>query len=410
MPRYSYKAYDAKGGRLTGEIESETREAALEALVRQGRYALELVEGGGGSAPSLPWWQQEVFSSRRLSQQNITLFTRELATLIKAELPIDESLRIVVLQPLISARTRQTVAAVLARVLDGASLSEAMSAQEGAFPEYFWRIVHAGEASGTLGAALEDLAHLLDRSMEFRSRVVSALVYPATLLFAAGAALTIVMTILIPTIAPMFKEAGKEPPALIGSLIALQDFLSEHWFATLLVAALAIAAVMALFRQDAWRLMRDRMVLRLPLISGLVENGQTAVFARTLGTMIKSGVPMLRALAVAGDALRNRAMSGAVHACATEMREGGGLVGVLGKSKLFPELSLRLISVGEQSGQLDTMLGRVADIYEAALQRQLDRVTSLLTPILTIVIGVVVGGLILSVIGAIVSVNELALQ
>ncbi|HEU0159674.1 MAG TPA: type II secretion system F family protein [Hyphomicrobiaceae bacterium] len=409
MPRYSYKAYDAKGGRLDGEIESETREAALEALVRQGRYALELVEGGG-KAPSLPWWQRDLFAARRLSQQNIALLTRELATLVKAELPIDQALRIVVLQPLISARTRQVVAAVLARVLDGAALSEALSAQQGAFPEFYWRIVHAGEASGTLGPALDDLAHLLDRSMEFRARIVSALVYPATLLLAAGAALVIVLTILIPTIAPMFKEAGKEPPALIGSLIAFQDFLSEHWFVTLVAGGLALAALIGLFRQEAWRLMRDRMMLRLPLISGLVENGQTAVFARTLGTMIKSGVPMLRALGVAADALRNRAMSGAVHACASEMREGGGLVGSLGKSGLFPELSLRLIGVGEQSGQLDTMLGRVADIYEAALQRQLDRVTSLLTPILTVVIGVVVGGLILSVIGAIVSVNELALQ
>src|SRR5215510_13587779 len=232
MPRFSYKAYDDKGGRLTGEIDSETREAALEALQRQGRYALELVEGGS-VAPAVPWWQQEVFASRRLSQQNIALLTRELATLIKAELPIDQALRIVVLQPLISARTRQTVAAVLARVLDGASLSEALSAQQGAFPEYYWRIVHAGEASGTLGPALEDLAHLLDRSMEFRARIVSALVYPATLLLAAGAALIIVMTILIPTIAPMFKEVGKEPPALIGNLIAVQDFLSEHWFVTL---------------------------------------------------------------------------------------------------------------------------------------------------------------------------------
>jgi general secretion pathway protein F len=409
MPRYSYKAYDAKGGRLVGEIESETREAALEALVRQGRYALELVEGGSNT-PSLPWWQRDLFASRRLSQQNIALLTRELATLVKAELPIDQALRIVVLQPLISARTRQVVAAVLARVLDGAALSEALSVQRGAFPEYYWRIVHAGEASGTLGPALDDLAHLLDRSMEFRARIVSALVYPATLLLAAGAALTIVLTILIPTIAPMFKEAGKEPPALIGTLIGLQDFLSEHWFVTLLACALAVAALTAIFRQDAWRVMRDRMVLRLPLISGLVENGQTAVFARTLGTMIKSGVPMLRALGVAADALRNRAMSSAVHACASDMREGGGLVGSLGKSGLFPELSLRLIGVGEQSGQLDTMLGRVADIYEAALQRQLDRVTSLLTPILTVVIGVVVGGLMLSVIGAIVSVNELALQ
>src|SRR5258705_9263448 len=231
MPRYSYKAYDGNGGRLAGEIESETREAALEALTRQGRYALELVEGGV-SAPSLPWWQQEVFGSRRLTQQNIALFTRELATLVKAELPIDEALRIVVLQPLISARTRQAIAGVLARVLDGASLSEALGAQQGAFPEYYWRIVHAGEASGTLGIALEDLAHLLDRSMEFRSRVASALVYPATLMIAAGGALIIVLTILVPTIAPMFKEAGKEPPAVIGSLIALQDFLAVHCLAT----------------------------------------------------------------------------------------------------------------------------------------------------------------------------------
>src|SRR5262249_29556137 len=158
------------------------------------------------------------------SQQNIALLTRELATLIKAKLPIDEALRIVALQPLISARTRQVVAGVLARVLDGAALSEALGAQQGAFPEYYWRIVNAGEASGTLGVALDDLAHLLDRSMEFRARVVSALVYPATLLLAAGAALIIVLTILVPTIAPMFKEAGKDPPALIGSLIAVQDF------------------------------------------------------------------------------------------------------------------------------------------------------------------------------------------
>jgi general secretion pathway protein F len=408
MPRYSYKAYDDKGGRLVGEIESDTREAALEALVRQGRYALELVEGG--AALPVAWWQRDVFGSRRLSQQNIVLLTRELATLIKAELPIDEALRIVVLQPLISVRTRQVVAAVLARVLDGASLSEALSAQQGAFPEYYWRIVHAGEASGTLGPALDDLAHLLERAREFRARVVSALIYPATLLLAAGAALVIVLTILVPTIAPMFKEAGKEPPALIGGLIDTQEFLSQHWFATLLATGFIIAGTISLFRRETWRLSRDRLLLRVPLFAGLIENGQTAVFARTLGTMIKSGVPMLSALSVAGDALRNRALSRAVHACAADMREGGGLVGSLGKSGLFPELSLRLIGVGEQSGQLDTMLTRVADIYEAALQRQLDRVTSLLTPFLTIVIGVVIGGLILSVIGAIVSVNELAVQ
>ena len=182
MPRYSYKAYDAKGGAprrrdRIGDARSRARGAWC-----------------GRGATRSSWWKAAAAlprcpgGSRRCSpraacrSKTSRLLTRELATLIKAELPIDEALRIVVLQPLISARTRQVVAAVLARVLDGASLSEALGAQQGAFPEYYWRIVHAGEASGTLGPALDDLAHLLDRAMEFRSRIVSALVYPATLL------------------------------------------------------------------------------------------------------------------------------------------------------------------------------------------------------------------------------------
>lgn len=408
MPRYSYTAYDDNGARASGVIESQSREAALEALFRQGRYPLELIEGG--RAPTQHWWERELFASRGLSRRGLALLTRELATLVKAELPVDEALRITGLQPLMPARTRQVIASVLGRVLEGASLSEAIDSQAGAFPAYYARIVQAGETAGTLGQALDELAGFLERSSEFRARIGSALLYPALLLTAAAGALAVIMAVLIPTIAPLFKDAGAQPPFLIQFLLDVQETLAAHWLLALLaVAGIAIGCA-ALARNERWRLARDRLLLRVPLVSSLIQNGQTATMTRTLGTLIRNGVPMLQALQITGGALSNRAMAAAMQTCATEVKEGAALMGALGRSGLFPELALRLTGVGEQTGQLEVMLERVGGIYEAALQRQLLRVTSLLTPILTIVIGVLVGGLLLSVMGAIFSVNELAFR
>jgi general secretion pathway protein F len=408
MPRFWYEAYDQKGARTAGEIQAETREAALQALFRQGHYPLALVDGG--KASTTPWWQRELFWSRQLPRRHLVLLTRELATLVKAELPIDEVLRIIRLQPLVNARVHKVVDGVLQQVLDGASLSEAVASQKQAFPEFFWRIVQAGEAGGALSRALDELAAMLERSAEFRSRAVSALVYPALLLVMAGAALAVILLVLIPTIAPMFSEAGREPPATLQFLVEMHQTAAIHW-PWLIVAASGLAwAVIAVGRNDRWLRARDDALLRIPLVGSLITNAQVAVLARTLGTMIGNGVPMLDALRVAGNALGNRAMADAVLSCAESMREGGNLVDSLRKSALFPELSIRLIGAGEQAAQLEAMLARLAEIYETALHRQLDRIVTLLTPTLTIVIGAIVGGLLLSVMGAIVSVNELALQ
>lgn len=408
MPRFSYTAYDDSGARATGVVDSETREAAIESLFRQGRYPLELVEGGRVPAPR--WWEREVFGSRGLSRRGLALLTRELATLLKAELPVDEALRIAGLQPLMPARTRQVIAAVLARVLEGASLSEALNAQAGAFPEYYSRIVHAGETAGTLGQTLDELAGFLERSSEFRARIGSALLYPALLLVAAAGALVVIMTVLIPTIAPLFRDAGAQPPFIIQFLLDVQETVAARWLLAMLAVGIVAGGYIALARNERWRLWSDRLLLRVPVLSSLIQNGQTAIMTRTLGTLIRNGVPMLQALQIAGDVLSNRAMAAAVRNCAGEVKEGATLMGPLSRSGVFPELALRLTGVGEQTGQLEVMLERVGSIYEAALQQQLLRLTNLLTPVLTIVIGVLVGGLLLSVMGAIVSVNELALR
>jgi general secretion pathway protein F len=408
MPRFSYTAYDETGARAAGVIDAETREAALESLHRQGRYPLELVEGSRPPAPR--WWERELTLSRSLSSRGLALFTRELATLIKAELPVDEALRIAHVQPLMPARVRHTIAVVLARVLEGASLSEALGAEAGAFPAYYVHIVRAGEAAGTLGQTLDELAGFLERSAEFRSRIGSALVYPALLLVAAAIAVTVIMTVLIPTIAPLFHDAGVAPPFIIGLLLDVQEAIAAHWLLALVGVGVAAAAVLALTRNERWRAWRDRQLLRLPIVAGLIRSGETAVMTRTLGTLIRNGVPMLQALQITGDVLSNRAMAAAVRGCAVEVKEGATLMGALGRSGVLPELALRLTGVGEQTGQLDVMLERAGNIYEQALQQQLGRLSTLITPLLTIGIGMIVGGLILSVMGAIVGVNDLALR
>jgi general secretion pathway protein F len=408
MPRFTYKAYTAQGSVAFGEIAAATREGALEALSKRGQIAFDLSEALASA--SVPWWQREVFGSGRLSSQNLAMFTRELASLVKAELPIDEALRIVAVQPMLPARLRQITNATLEQVLEGESLSSALSAQGRAFPEFYARLVKSGELSGSLPDVLDDLAKVLERTAETRAKVGAALVYPLVLLVAALAAIGVILAVLIPALLPVFEDAGVPPPVLIRTLAALQRAAASHWQAVLAaLAALALGLVMAA-RSNRLRLKLDRALLRLPLIGSLIERRETARFARTLAVLTRNGVPILDTMRIAGGVLSNRAYSQAVKAAGEEIKEGGTIAGPLTRCGLFPDLFLRLTAVGEKTGHLDAMQLRIAEIYESAVERQVERLTALITPVLTLLIGGVVGGLIISVMGAIFSVNDLALK
>lgn len=408
MPRFSYKSYTPSGVLTEGSLLSESREAAIEALRQRGEFPLEIVSGG--TQPVERWWQREVFGGRGLSHKDLALLTRELATLVKAELPLDEALRIVSLQPAISARTRQAARSVLSRLVDGASLSEALAQEGRTFPALYARTIAAGEAGGTLAPVLDDLATYLERSGEARARLNAALLYPLILLVAAAGALILIMAVLLPAIAPLFKDAGATPPLLVRLLLQIQSSLAGNAAGWALVLVGAVLGVALLSRQEGLAASRDRLLLGLPLAGTFIERRETARFSRTLAMLIRSGVPVLDALHVTREVAASRAYAAALATVADEVKEGGTLTAPLAASELFPELAVRLIGVGERSGQLEEMLTRVADIHEEALQRQVLRMTSLLSPVLTIVIGLVVGGLILSVMSAIVSVNELAIK
>lgn len=409
MPRYKYKAYERDGAVTHGEISASTRGDALEVLARRATYPVELTEAEPGGEAEVKWWQREIGGTGKLSSARLAAFTRELAGLVKANLPLDEALRIVAMQPLIPRRVRQVTNAALGRVLEGAQLSEALAA-EPAIPDYYARLIRAGEASGALGGTLDDLASALERAAATQARVGSALIYPAVLVAAAVAVIAVISTVLLPAIVPIFEDAGTEPPLVVRTLAGLGATAVGSW--TILVALLAAlaVAVAAAVAHPGTRLALDRFWLKVPVVRDLVQRRETGRFSRTFALMLKSGVPMLEALRITGSVLSNRAFRAAALKAADEIKEGGTLSASLERAGLFPDLFLRLNAVGEKTGQLESMHGHVADIYEAALARHIDRLTSLVTPVLTLVIGLVVGVIILSVMNAILSVNELALQ
>lgn len=408
MPRYSYKAYDQTGALLSGAIDVATREAALQALSARGQMAVEVSETG--EASPLPWWQREVFTTKGLSDGERLMLTRELATLLKAELPLDEALGIVVLMPGLGVRVRALAGRILDRVREGQSLSQALAGQGNAFPEFYWRLVRAGEASGSLGDVLGELSTLLERSSDMRSRVASAMLYPLLLMAAAFAAVLVIMLVLLPAVMPLFAEAGVEPPLALRMMSSAHAAVTGHWQVSGLALGILVLAALVLRNDAGFRATRDKLVLRLPVIGRLTTMRETGRFCRTMSALLKNGVPLLDALRSTAGVLTNRVYVEATRALAGAVAEGATLSQQMQASKLFSELSVRLAAAGEKTGQVDGMLARTAAIHEAMLERDVDRMTKLIGPVLTLFIGIFTGGLILSVMQAILSINDLALR
>ncbi len=408
MPRFRYKAYDTNGVLVDGELSVDSRHAALQALARKAQVAINLEE----AAPSaeLPWWQREIGGRRKLGAQALAGFTRELASLIGASLPIDEALRIIAVQPAMGRPIRLIVEGILERVTSGYSLSAALEACDGAFPEYYVRLVSAGEISGGLEAVLDDLARALEQTSERRSKILSQLLYPAVLLLAAIVALAVITTVLVPAVRPLFEDAQAELPAIIEILSGIEAFISAN---LLPLAALLVgltAALIYAWRSPALKQRIDRQILRLPLAGTLVLQSETSRLARTLAALLRNGVPLTESIRIASGVMGNRYLAALVDGIRKEVEEGASFSAPLHRTGVFPDLFQRLARVGEETGQLDTMLVKVADAYDRAVQHRLERLMTLLTPVLTLLIGGLIGALVVSVMNAILSANALVLQ
>ncbi|MEQ1718046.1 MAG: type II secretion system F family protein [Hyphomicrobium sp.] len=408
MARFDYRAYDAQGVLQAGSLEVGSREAALNALAQRGQHAVDVAEAAG--RPVERWWQREVFGARGLSDTERLAFTRELAALLKADLPVDEALGIVLLQPGLSQRVKAVTARLHEDVRAGQSLSRALGAEAVSFPEYYWRLVAAGETGGALGDVMGDLGTYLERAAEVRGRISAALAYPMLLLAAAIAAVLVIMLVLIPAVMPLFADAGVAPPLVLATLAAIESFARGYWVQILFAAALLGIAALVFAKEEGVRRLGDRVALKVPVMGGIIATRETARLSRILAAQMKNGVPLLDALGGIAAVMGNSVYRDAVSTVSAGVAEGSPLSREMAATGLFSELAVRLAGVGERTGQLETMLTRAAGIHEAALQRSIDRLTRMLGPALTVVVGLFAGGLILSVMQAILSINDLALR
>jgi general secretion pathway protein F len=277
------------------------------------------------------------------------------------------------------------------------------------FPKSYVTMVRAGEHGGNLEATLKRLADYLSRAAAVRETVVSAMVYPALLLCTAGFSIVFVLVFVLPEFAPLFAQAGKALPASTRIVMGMGDFLADDWWLLLILAVSGVLLLRRALRMPAFRRALDRTILKLPILGDIALKTDIERFASMLGTLLMNGVTLPRALLITRDTLSNSVVADAVGEAAGRLKEGEQLASRLRQSGVFPALALDLIRVGEETGSLDAMLLKQAELYEREVKHAVDRLLTLLVPLLTVVMGMIVAALIGSVIVAIFSINDLAL-
>jgi general secretion pathway protein F len=401
MASFRYRAVTAAGTVTTGLVDAASRADAVAQIRGLGHLPLTTAEAGGRWRALLPSLQ-----SRGASADSIAFATQELAALLGARLPLDRALAILVeLEE--TRRLREPLTAVLKSVRDGVSLADAFEATS-VFSKSYVTMVRAGEHSGNLEATLKRLADYLERASAVREAVVSAMIYPIVLLCTAGVSIVFVLMFVLPEFAPLFAQAGKALPLPTRIALEISALLTNYWWLIGILGAGLYLLARRASATPAFHRARDRTVLRLPLLGDLVLKTQVERFSRMLGTLLMNGVALPQALLIAGDTLSNGVIADAVRDTAARLKEGEPLAARLRQTGVFPPLALDMIRVGEETGALQDMLLKQAELYEREVRHAVDRLLALMVPLMTVVMGMIVAGLIASILLAILSINDLA--
>ena len=303
-------------------------------------------------------------------------------------------------------RLKSAISQVRERVNEGASLADAL-AKLPLFGDLYVSMVRAGEAGGALEPVLGRLADYLERSAELRDSIKSALTYPMILLFVAGMSVILLLVFVVPQFTQMFEGMGAALPVPTQIVIFVGDLFRNYWWAMLAVVALAAVAMQKALENPEFRYRWDAWVLRLPVIGDMLRKMDTARFCHTLSTLMENGLTLLNALGLAKEVIVNRVIAQSVGELSDELKHGRGLAGPLERKAVFPRLAVQLISVGEESGNLEAMLAKVADIFEKETRSAVQRALTLFEPLLIVVLGIAVAGIIMSILMAILGANEL---
>ncbi len=402
MALFEYKAVSPNGETLQGTMEAVSVEMVISRLQEAGNIPLQARPSGEG-----------LFSLSRLrlgrqglNGREVLEFSQQIATLLGAGLPLDRSLQVLT-ELAANERVKRSVGDIRDRVREGGSLSEALEAQHGAFSRLYVNMVRAGELGGSLDVTLSRLADYLERSKELKDAIGSALVYPILLIILAGGSLVLLLVYVIPQFTPIFEELGGDMPLITRIVLFFGGLLQNWWWALAALAVLAVVLFQRMLADPEKKLRWDTRLLNLRWVGDLIAKLETARLSRTLGTLLVNGVPLLAAMGIGARVVGNSLLRQEVENAARQVKTGGGLARNLAKEGHFPRLALQMISVGEETGQLDAMLIKVADTYDREVRNTVDRLLSVFTPVVTLLMAVMIGTIVMSVLLAIISVNDL---
>jgi len=411
MPAFSYKAVNGQGEVIEGIREAINEQILIATLQAEGYMPIRVV-------PAKP----KLFSGFKLSakrsglaQKDLLLFTSELATLLESGLPLDKSLLVLMDLTEDNEALTKLIARVLEKVKGGAALADSLERRKSPdrsrtsiFSKFYLNMIRAGEAGGSLGEVLSRLAEYLERSQELKDTVSTALIYPMILLVMSLASLFIMLTFVVPQFSEMFASAGKALPVSTQIVVGLAEWLQSYWW-LLIGGAVSLSSYMKWqladpIRKKVW----DGRFLRLPLVGNIILNKETANISRTLGTLLGNGVSILSALIIVRETVDNLVLADAVQDAEDQLKQGKSMSDALLAKGVLPKMALQMIKMGEETGRLEEMLLRVATIYDKQLRVAIARMLALLEPALIISLGLMIAGIIVSILLAILSVNDLA--
>lgn len=389
---FAYTALDASGARRTGAVEAESREAAVARLASEGRYVLEIA----ASAHRRQATAGTSGRGKQPSRQDLALFTRRLADLASAGLPLDRVLQVVAEQSESGALKRISEEA-LVDVRSGMPISQALAKHPKYFSSVFTQTLRAGEASGQFGEVASRLADYQEKEVTRRGQVTSALVYPGVLATTSLGVIIFLITFVLPRMSGVFSEMGNDLPMTTKALLSVSAFVTHYWLFLLIVIAGAVIGIRAWFATPGGAESRDRFLLSAPVIGPVVQKATVSRFARVLGTLVFGGVPMLEALEIAGLSASNRVFLKSAQAVEEEVRAGRSIAEAMRDAGSFPPVLTHMVGVGEEIGDLPKMLGRVADSLDFEVDTGMRRLVSLVEPVIVLSMGTVVGFVVLSV-------------
>ncbi len=391
MTTFAYTALEPSGKKKTGFVDAATREAAIAQITAEGRFIVDIRERGEVAT------KVESGKSNKITKSDLAIFTRRMADLSEAGLPLDRVLQVVAEQSE-SAKLTEIALDALTEVRGGLSVSQALAKHPKVFNEVFTQTLKAGEASGQFGEVATRLADFQEKEVARRSQVVSALIYPGVLTLTAVFVIVFLLTFVVPRLSGVFKELGNDLPFTTKVLLSTTDFLTNNWIFILAGILGAVLLYRGYVATDAGAHARDKLLMTLPPAGKVVQKAVISRFARVLGTLVYGGVPILEALSIAGLSAGNRVFKDVTGKVVNEVREGRAIADAMRDTGVFPPVLTHMVAVGEETGDLPKMLGRVSDSLDFEVDNGMRRLTALVEPVVILVMAVFVGFVVLSVV------------